>query len=291
VIHIPAALQAASADGDRDGWLARLPHVVNVLKDLWSIDVRDPFEPGGQCAWVAPARRTSGEQVVLKVAWPHPEADDEAAGLALWDGDGAVRLLETTTVGDTSALLLERCVPGMPLAEVAAPDDRDVVVARLLNRLWREPPRGHTFRPLQQMCDEWVSGAEAALAAAPLPDPGVIRTGLALFCSLPASADREVVLFTDLHAENVLSAQREPWLAIDPKPYVGDPTYDVLQHMINVPRLMSDPDGLVRRMADLAGLDAARLRLWLFARCAVMAIDDPDFADVAARLGQVRDAG
>jgi streptomycin 6-kinase len=284
VIRIPTALQAASADGDRDGWLARLPDVVAELKDLWSIDVSDPFEPGGHCAWVAPARRTSGEAVVLKVAWPHLEADDEAVGLALWDGDGAVRLLEATTVGDTPALLLERCVPGMPLAQVAAHDDRDVVVARLLKRLWREPPTGHAFRPLQQMCDEWVSGAEARLADATLADPGVIRTGLALFRSLPAGADREVVLFTDLHAENVLSAQREPWLAIDPKPYVGDPTYDVLQHMLNVPRVKSDPDGLVRRMAELAGLDAARLRLWLFARCAVMAVDDPDFADVAGRL-------
>lgn len=283
-IRIPPTLQEACADGSRDDWLERLPGVVAALQDRWSLEIADPFEPGGQCAWVAPARRASGADVVLKIAWPHPESEHEAAGLALWDGNGTVRLLEATTVGDTPALLLERCVPGTTLAHVAGPDDCDAVVAGLLQRLWREPPPGPAVRPLQQMCDEWAAGAERRPEAATVADPGLIRAGLSLFRSLPASADREVVLFTDLHSENVLAAEREPWLAIDPKPYVGDPTYDVLQHMLNVPRLRADPEGLILRMADLAGLEPARLRLWSFARCAVAAVDDPDLYDVTERL-------
>jgi streptomycin 6-kinase len=42
-----------------------------------------------------------------------------------------------------------------------------------------------------------------------------------------------VLLCTDLHAENVLAAEREPWLAIDPKPCIGDPAFDAIQHMLN----------------------------------------------------------
>jgi streptomycin 6-kinase len=282
--RIPGALRAASADGSRDEWLARLPDVVAGLQDRWSLAVDEPFEPGGQCAWVAPVQRATETNLVLKIGWPHPESEHEAAGLAFWDGAGAVRLIDTTTIGDTTALLLERCRPGVTLTETSAPDDRDVVVAALLQRLRREPSVGHVFRPLQEMCEMWADGADRGVTGKRGLDRGLIRAGLQLFRSLPANADREVVLFTDLHADNVLAAKREPWLAIDPKPYVGDPCYDVLQHMLNVPRIHRDPSGLVVRMAELAGLDADRLRLWTFARCAVMAVDDPDFAEVATRL-------
>jgi streptomycin 6-kinase len=93
---------------------------------------------------------------------------------------------------------------------------------------------------------------------------------------------------TDLHAGNVLAAGREPWLAIDPKPYVGDPTYDPLQHMLNCSeRLQADPHGLVRRMADLLDLDADRLVRWTFARCVIESPDDPALAAVARSLAPV----
>jgi streptomycin 6-kinase len=75
------------------------------------------------------------------------------------------------------------------------------------------------------------------------------------------------------------------WLAIDPKPYVGDPTYDALQHMLNSPgRLAADPGGFARRMAGLLDLDAERLRQWLFARCAMEAVARPHLLPVAAAL-------
>jgi streptomycin 6-kinase len=117
-----------------------------------------------------------------------------------------------------------------------------------------------------------------------------VRDGLALFRSLPATAERSVLLCTDLHAGNVLAAEREPWLAIDPKPYVGDPTYDALQHILNCDeRLDADPYGLVRRMADLLDLDADRLRHWLLARCVVEAPGWPELVDVARRLATPND--
>jgi streptomycin 6-kinase len=78
-----------------------------------------------------------------------------------------------------------------------------------------------------------------------------------------------VLLATDLHAGNGLRAGREPWLAIDPKPFAGDRAYDVVQHLHNCEaRLHRDPIGLVRRLADLCEIDAERLQLWTFARAA-----------------------
>jgi streptomycin 6-kinase len=83
-----------------------------------------------------------------------------------------------------------------------------------------------------------------------------------------ASAD-DVLLATDLHAGNVLRARREPWLVIDPKPFVGDRAYDATQHLLNCPtRLRADPRGTIRRLSHLLDIDDTRVRSWLFARVA-----------------------
>ena len=117
------------------------------------------------------------------------------------------------------------------------------------------------------------------------PRPGAAPCGFDLFHALPRDDVPAVLLATDLHAGNVLAASREPWLVIDPKPYVGDPAYDVLQHLLNHPaRLTAARRGFVRRVADLAGLDADRVTAWLFARCVVEAGGWPHAAAVAAAL-------
>ncbi|MGH3831650.1 MAG: aminoglycoside phosphotransferase family protein [Pseudonocardiaceae bacterium] len=116
-------------------------------------------------------------------------------------------------------------------------------------------------------------------------NPKLARAGIELFRGLPSTAIRCVLLATDLHPENVLAAQREPWLVIDPKPYLGDPTYDPLQHMLNFPdRLVRDPVGFARRMAGLLDLDAERLRWWLFARCVQESVGQPHLRRAAIDL-------
>jgi len=272
-------------DGRRRAWIMSLPGIVEHLEQHWSLKVGEPFQPGGQTAWVAPAHTEAGAHLVLKVAWRHPEAAHEADGLRAWNGQGAIFLHATEEFDDTIALLLERCKPGSTLA--SRPEaDQDTVIASLLPRLWQEPAPGHRFRPLQVMCEAWADEFELKAAARPTSlDPGLAREGIALFRTLPATAERNVLLCTDLHAENVLAAQREPWLVIDPKPYIGDPTYDPLQHLLNCDeRLHTDPVDLTHRMADLLDLNAERLRLWLFARCVQESLDWPDLANIARRI-------
>jgi streptomycin 6-kinase len=256
-----------------------LPGRVTALADRWQLQVGGAFEPGGQRSWVAPVRTAAGDDLVLKLGWLHPEALHEADALRIWGGNGAVRLHRAEQVGDTAALLLERCRPGLPL-ERAEEHEQDLVIANLLRRLWIHPPPGHPFRPLSTMCRQWATEFEQALGQSPdVLDPGLARTGLILLRELPTTATDAVVLCTDLHAENVLAAQREPWLAIDPKPYFGDRTFDPVQHMINCEdRLLADPNRLVRRIAHLLDLDVNRLRLWLFARCVQESSTNPHSA-------------
>ena len=305
-LRVPTYLQASTDAGGpaRVKWLAALPDRVEDVAARWGLDLGKPFEPGGNCSWVAPGTDRDGREVVLKVAWRHPEGLHEAEGLAALGGQGAVEVYAfehltqaPSRVGphgdtDTTALLLERCRPGTELR--ARPEtEQHVVVTDLLRAVWAvDLPSDHPFRPLSVMADDWVERAEARLAADPgLLDGGLAREGLALFADLSRTGQTEVLLFTDLHAGNVLSGERRPWLLVDPKPYIGDPHYDVLQHLLNCDRsLQADPIGLLTEVADLAGLEAERVRQWLFARCVQESLGEgprwPALDVVLHRLGR-----
>lgn len=288
---IPRTLAEYAADPDNDhwrGWIARLPAFVAKLTERWSLQLGAPYEPGGMCSWVAPVRNASGDELVLKLGIRHYEAEHEIDGLRFWDGDGAARLHDSFVTDDTAVLLLERCVPGNSLKQTLPEPEQDEVIAGLLRRLHREPPPGHPFRPLQSMCDEW--GAEFAEDAERYPDKidaGLVRAGLEIFRSYSATVDRHVLLCTDLHGDNVLAAAREPWLVIDPKPYVGDPAYDAVQHILNCPeRLEADPLGFGQRMADLMGLEKERVQMWLFARCVQESYNNESWTQKLASIAQ-----
>lgn len=257
---------AADPDPRRRAWLRALPDTVRELAGRWSLTVGPPFEPGGQVSWVAPARDARGRDLVLKVGWRHADGEYEADGLCAWQGRGAVDVHDTWVDATTSALLLERCRPGHLLGELLPGPEQDEVVAALLCELWHSPPAPHPFPTLATMCERWAEGAETRLAG--LLDPGLARVGLELYRGLPREPGPSVLLVTDLHAGNILDGGATGWRLIDPKPHVGDPCYDVIQHLLNEPqRLLAAPAAMAARMADLAGLDPERVEQWLFARC------------------------
>lgn len=265
-LRIPSGLAASCRKiPERTTWLDQLPDVLRILEQRWALKLDAPFDgEDASCSYVAPVIRTDGARAVLKIGIPHMEGEHEICGLRFWDGDPTVRLLMADD--DLGAMLLERCQPGTVLR--ALPEcEQDVVIARLLRRLWRLPPARHPFRPLSTLTRHWSEDTLAHVEQ--WPDTGLVREGLRLFSELPCTASMEVVLATDLHAGNVLRAEREPWLVIDPKPFVGDPAYDATQHLFNCQtRLRSDPDGTIRSFADLLGVDHERVRLWTFARAA-----------------------
>jgi streptomycin 6-kinase len=227
---------------------------------------------------VVPVICVDRTSAVLKLGMPHMEGKHELDGLRFWDGDPTVRLLKADE--GLNAMLLERCEPGTVLRALPEPE-QDVVIAGLLRRLWRPPCEPHPFRPLSAMTACWRR--ETLADAERWPDAGLVGEGLRLSKELSCSSSADVLLATDLHAGNVLRAQREPWLVIDPKPFVGDPAYDATQHLFNCEvRLRSDPAGTIRRFADLLGLDHERVRLWTFARAASDPRDDWEDSDSLA---------
>jgi streptomycin 6-kinase len=148
------------------------------------------------------------------------------------------------------------------------------VIAEILHSLWRSPSPPHPFRHLSVMTEQWRDETLANVER--WSDPGLVHEGLRLFEELPRTAPVDgVLLATDLHAGNILRSKRTPWLLIDPKPFVGEPAYDVTQHLFNCrARLRLDPEGTIQRISDLIGLDHERVRLWMFARAAAEPRDD-----------------
>jgi streptomycin 6-kinase len=254
----------------RAAWLDRLPGALGSLERRWSLKLGAPFADNVSCAWVAPVALAGGTSAVLKLGMPHMEGQHELQGLRFWNGDPTVRLLQADD--ELGAMLIERCEPGTALRALPEPE-QDVVIADMLRRLWCSPSAPHPFRPLSAMTDYWSNETLADVER--WPDAGLVREGLRLLNELPRTASVDVLLATDLHAGNVLRSKREPWLVIDPKPFVGDPAYDVTQHLFNCEeRLRSDSEGTIRRIADLAGVDRERARLWTFARAAAEPRDD-----------------
>jgi streptomycin 6-kinase len=265
VTFLPERLAAACRGvPERTAWLEQLPNALQELERRWSLSIGQPWSNEAGCAWVAPVVRNDGTHAVLKLGMPHMEAADEIGGLRFWDGNPTARLLEADS--KFNALLLERCEPGIPLRDLPEPE-QDVVLAALLHRLWRSPSAGYSFRPLSMMIASWID--ETLAARAKWRDAPLVRAGLRVFEELERTSSDAVLLATDLHGGNVLRAQREPWLVIDPKPFIGDRAYDATQHLFNCKaRITSAPHGTVRRFAELLEVDDQRVRMWMFARSA-----------------------
>ena len=188
--------------------------------------------------------------VVLKVNadW-HFEAEREADALELWDGGGAVRLLARDD--GRRAFLMERCRPGTELWD--ADEDEIEVVSELLPRLSIMPPEQASVRTVADEADRWARRAARALRVVALLDDA-----LEVFRTVDRSARHFVN--QDLHGGNVLRAEREPWLVIDPKPLVGEQEIDGVGLLRNA----DDPRPWVDALVEL-GYDRERLWGWGFA--------------------------
>ena len=265
-LDIPAELRFfCGKSPERRAWLEQLPALVEKLMREWSLKFDHSLKgEEASCSFVTPVRREDGTPAVLKIGMPHMEAEDEIQGLRFWSGDPTVHLLVADD--ETGAMLLERCMPGTTLR--ALPEvEQDAVIATLLRRLWHKPPFPSEFRSLSVMIEHWSQ--ETLAQAKSWTDPELVREGLRLFQDLPHNESDKVVLATDLHAGNVLQAEREPWLVIDPKPFLGDPAYDATQHLLNcLERLQSDPLRTIEGFSNLLVLNAERVRLWTYARLA-----------------------
>jgi streptomycin 6-kinase len=248
---------------DRAGgvaWLESLPRFAEECAEHWSLRLGEPFGQG-HVSLTVPVALSDGGQAVLKLNFPEEESASEADALMHWRGEGAVRLLEVDR--ERNALLIERADPGTSLWEVGDDEEAILIAASVMARLWlRPPPDGHRFRLLAGEAERWTAQLRSDWEALGRPfEQRLVDAAAAAARELAGSLAKLAVCHQDLQGSNVLKAQREPWLAIDPKPIVAEPAFDVASLLRD--RRWSIDRGIIQRRLDLlaAELDLERDRM------------------------------
>jgi streptomycin 6-kinase len=264
-IDLPAGVLAFAERGPEwAAYVERLPRLVRELGEEWGLEV-DGEPTHGYVSLVVPVRR-DGEPAVLKLSYLDVEGRHEALALQRLGGDGAVRLLSADP--HRSAMLLER-LHGTDLDSIPILDACEVV-AGLYPRI--HVPALPQLLPVTTYLDRWTPQLRALSRDAPIPHRLVEQT-LSLVGDLFSENGPGVMLHGDLHYQNVLAGDREPWLVIDPKPMAGD------RHYEPAPMLWNRWDEAVatgnlrfalrRRfhaLVDAAGLDEELARDWVVVR-------------------------
>lgn len=261
-------------------WLARLPGTVHRLCRDWELEVIGESFTGGTHSFVAPVRRADGEVAVLKVPVTDEENAGEAAGMHCYRGEGAVSLHAFDA--DSGALLLEWARPGTPLVPQppipleGRPEYADAIrIACTLYRRLRRPPTGLSpgYPPIPLVADivtDWSRRLTDSALVGYLTDAltGPARDWCA---TLTVPDGPELIVNRDTHLGNIVAAEREPWLLIDPKPYLGEAAFDAGFLVLKMVESYPDPDPpLTRQMvavvAEGLDIDRERARGWAFMR-------------------------
>lgn len=250
--------------GDRGvAWLENLPTLISACEKRWALTVGTPVD-GLSYNFVAPAVRSDGTPIMLKLGVPNKELDSEIEALRLYDGRGSCRLIDADA--EQGILLLERLQPGLMLSTLADDEDATAIAAGVMRRLWRPAPADHPFPTTAK----WAKGldrlrAEFGGGTGPFP-PKLVEQAEHLYSELLASQAQPMLLHGDLHHFNILTAERQPWLAIDPKGVVGEPAYEIGALLRNpTDDLVMDRQVQARRVDLLTselGLDRQRILGW-----------------------------
>ena len=235
--------------------------MIDRVAEEWQLTVGQPYEDCG-VSWVAPVIIEDGP-AVLKVQFPHREADGEADALAAWAGGGAVRLLRRDDA--QHVLLLEHCSPGTHLA--ASQVDLVSVFVSLLPELWVAAPPG--IRSVTEESALWAGHLEEQWQTAGRPcERRLVDLALQYLEELPPTQGHPVLLHQDLHGDNVVAAERRPWLAIDPKPLAGEREFAVapIVRSFELGHSAEEVTARLRRICSELHLNEERAAKWTIAQ-------------------------
>lgn len=278
VVIPPVLTQPGGAGSTAAGaaWLAGVPELVARAVERWQLRLEAPFGVG-TASWTAPGALPDGTPVVLKISFPHDEARYEAMALALWRGSAAVELLAHDA--DDWALLLRRAHPGTPLLTSADPPEVQIdACLGVLANLHLAPVADVGVPVLREVCAHWAGLARQRVARWSHllgPHAAVVARGIAALESFALDGEGPVALLHgDLNPGNViLDDPGVPhWLAIDPKPMVGDPAYELWPVLSQIDDPMAHPDPFavaaprLAHAASALGLPARRIASWALAR-------------------------
>lgn len=249
-------------------WLERLPTLVALCAQRWDLFIQSPVAVPSYSfeAFVVTA---GGAEAVLKLGVPNPELTAEIEALLAFKGGLVVDLLAADR--ELGALLLQRVIPGTPLAEVEDDEEATRVAAELIREVPTSVPSDHSFPTLAR----WALAFDRLRVrfdggTGPLPRR-LVDKAEQLLQDLQASRSQKALLHGDLHHGNILSKGEDGWVAIDPKGVIGDPAYEAARFQHNpIPRFLETdrPRAVAERRVELLASimveDRSRLLAWAF---------------------------
>ncbi len=255
-------------------WLNSLPQTIKEIEGDWSLRAEKCYS-NLSYNFVAPCACADGSEAVLKIGLPldNPEISGEARFLQMANGNGAVKLLKIDE--SRRAILLERLTPGKNLKEIYLGDESKAVEAAIktLREIIKEPPANSAFRQLEDWFDNFFEKAPKTNFPSEFTNKA-----LEFFKELNFASKQKFLIHGDLHHENILSATREPFLAIDPKGIIGDIGYEVgvflnnhLWWLASEPDLREKLNDAVRRFSEAFEIEQPDLRKWAYAQLALSA--------------------
>ncbi|WP_433472431.1 aminoglycoside phosphotransferase family protein [Spirillospora sp. CA-142024] len=291
-IDVPDGFAASyGAQGaEARAWIAGLPRLGGEFLDRWELRPDGPLAYG-MASLVLPVLQRDGTPAVLKLQQPREETAGTATGLRAWKGAGIVRLLDHDE--NSSTQLLERLDAARPLSSVADETAAVQVLAELMARL-TSVPAPKDLRRLSDIAAAMLDQVPQAVLG--LRDPAerrLVRTCASAVAELIGEpGDR--LLHWDLHYDNVLAGEREPWLAIDPEPLAGDPGFELLPALDNrwdeVEATGNVARAVLRRfdlLTEALGLERKRATGWTLGRVLQNALWDIEDGKTALEPAQV----
>lgn len=275
-------------------WLAALPATLDSYAQRWSLTLHPPFALSFN--YVCPATRADGREAVLKLGFPNQELLSEMHALQHFEGRGMVKMLEADF--EQQVFLLERIRPGVELVTVKDEDAVARIAAQVMQQFWQPVT---SARPLLTV-ESWTSGLTKLRpffngTTGPFA-PQLVEAAEQIFAELVPDQGERVLLHGDLHHWNILSATRQPWLALDPKGVIGEREYEV-GALIRNPDLDHFSEAELKRVqtrrldifAEMLGFDRQRMLLWSLAQAVLSAWwameDEGDFWQQGMRCAQV----
>ncbi|MFS0557757.1 aminoglycoside phosphotransferase family protein [Brevibacillus sp. 179-C9.3 HS] len=214
-------------------WLDSFHELIADCEARWFLKVLEPFPLSYN--FVAPVVMQDGRNAVLKLGVPGVEWQRELAAIRNFAGQGMVQLLDADE--KKGVMLLERIQPGETLDKLSSEDERIQCLAGVIKRMHTPISKTGMLAFTFPTIADWAVGLEEVRphfqgGTGPIPEQ-MLEQAERWYKKLLSTQKEQCLLHGDLHHENILRAERESWLAIDPKGSIGETEYEVIPFLLN----------------------------------------------------------
>lgn len=252
-------------------WIANLPALITILTNYWNLSEIIPVS-NMTFNYVAKAILKTREPVVLKISYDRQSIINEKSALTNLGSQGSIKLIDYSN--KYNALLLQQAIPGITLKSLYQ-EQQDYVIDCYVETMQRLHHQHLPKKLNHPHITDWLKALnQPTLEQIPV---ALLNKAIELRNKLLSSTKQLIFLHGDLHHDNILKHGNE-WLAIDPKGVIGEVEFEIaafdfmyvneLAATIDVKNLLAKR---VELLAQKSGLDAQRIKYWVFVRLILMA--------------------